>query len=80
MAIGIMLGFALVWFLFFALTNWIYDTSQERQTKNKQEFAEAAAGKGKKKIKPKEPEREIGGYKVKCGGLFWKTCHQVYNQ
>ena len=80
MGVGIMLGFAVVWAIFYAVTTWIYNSSHEREAKNKEQFVERATGKGKKKVRPKEPTRDVGGYKVECRGLIWKTCEQVFEE
>ncbi len=73
LVIAIMVGFALVWAAFYGISSWIYGSTRERAEKNQKEMVELA-NKNKKKEKPREQERDVGGYQAQCSGFLWKTC------
>lgn len=68
---GLMLGFSLVYFIFYFVVNWIYDTKEERKLgyrKNNEELRVIT--------KEEVMKRGIGQHVFVCFGLFSKTCRE----
>lgn len=72
---ALMLGFSLVYFVFYFVVNWIYDTKEERRFGNLHSKEELRVI-----TKEEVMKRGIGHHVFSCYGLIDKTCRdkQVY--
>jgi hypothetical protein len=66
-------GFALIWFVFYMVTNWIYNTKEKRLDKDYEAYLK------KNEVHHIDPlaRRDFGGHQVICTGLFRKDCKEV---
>ena len=71
--IAMMVGVGFVWWFFMKLTGCIYDNKEARAAK----FTEVMLTKGKM-VKQEEPEREAGGYTVRCYPIDGHSCKEIY--